>query len=98
MRAPAPGFTLLEVLVALVIVGTALAACLRAIGSLTQNSSDLRVAMMATWSADARMTFLTWGIMQRGPGPSPANVPSITANTPECELKYRCWIQLVDVC
>ncbi|MFM7760699.1 MAG: type II secretion system protein, partial [Burkholderiaceae bacterium] len=40
------GFTLLEVLVALVIVGTALAASLRAIGSLTQNSTDLRIAMM----------------------------------------------------
>ncbi len=53
--APA-GFTLLEVLVALVIVGTALAASLRAIGSLTQNSSDLRAAMMATWSAENRLT------------------------------------------
>jgi general secretion pathway protein I len=49
------GFTLLEVLVALVIVGTALAASLRAIGSLTQNSTDLRVAMMATWSAENRL-------------------------------------------
>jgi general secretion pathway protein I len=56
MRAVYPGFTLLEVLVALVIVGTALAASLRAIGSLTQNSSDLRVAMMATWSAENRLT------------------------------------------
>lgn len=51
----ATGFTLLEVLVALVIVGTALAASLRAIGSLTQNSADLRVAMMATWSAENRL-------------------------------------------
>ena len=50
------GFTLLEVLVALVIIGTALAASLRAIGSLTQNSSDLRAAMMATWSAENRLT------------------------------------------
>jgi general secretion pathway protein I len=56
MRAASPGFTLLEVLVALVIVGTALAASLRAIGSLTQNSSDLRIAMMATWSAENRLT------------------------------------------
>jgi general secretion pathway protein I len=52
------GFTLLEVLVALVIVGTALAASLRAIGSLTQNSSDLRAAMMATWSAENRLTLI----------------------------------------
>lgn len=50
------GFTLLEVLVALVIIGTALAASLRAVGSLTQNSSDLRAAMMATWSAENRLT------------------------------------------
>ena len=50
------GFTLLEVLVALVIVGTALGASLRAIGSLTQNSTELRVAMMATWSAENRLT------------------------------------------
>jgi general secretion pathway protein I len=50
------GFTLLEVLVALVIVGTALGASLRAIGSLTQNSSDLRASMMATWSAENRLS------------------------------------------
>ncbi len=55
MRTRKDGFTLLEVLVALVIVGTALAASLRAIGSLTQNSTDLRVAMMATWSAENRL-------------------------------------------
>jgi len=49
------GFTLLEVLVALVIVGTALGASLRAVGSLTQNSDGLRSAMMATWSAENRL-------------------------------------------
>jgi general secretion pathway protein I len=49
------GFTLLEVMVALVIVGTALGASLRAIGSLTQNSNDLRASMMATWSAENRL-------------------------------------------
>ena len=50
------GFTLLEVLVALFIVGTALGASLRAVGSLTTNSSDLRASMMATWSAENRLT------------------------------------------
>lgn len=50
------GFTLLEVLVALVIIGTALAASLRSVASLTQNSQDLRAAMMATWSAENRLT------------------------------------------
>lgn len=49
------GFTLLEVLVALVIVGTALGSSLRAIGSLTQNSNGLRASMMATWSAENRL-------------------------------------------
>ncbi|SHH40037.1 type II secretion system protein I (GspI) [Massilia sp. CF038] len=49
------GFTLLEVLVALVIVGTALGASLRAVGSLTANSAGLRAAMMATWSAENRL-------------------------------------------
>lgn len=50
------GFTLLEVLVALVIVGTALGASLRAVGSLTQNSEGLRASMMATWSAENRLS------------------------------------------
>jgi general secretion pathway protein I len=51
----ARGFTLLEVLVALVIVGTALGASIRAVGSLTANSADLRAGMMATWSAENRL-------------------------------------------
>jgi len=55
-RRRARGFTLLEVLVALVIVGTALGASLRAVGSLTQNSDGLRAAMMANWSAENRLS------------------------------------------
>ena len=51
----AKGFTLLEVLVVLVVVGTALGASLRAVGSLTQNSAGLRASMMATWSAENRL-------------------------------------------
>jgi general secretion pathway protein I len=47
---------LLEVLVALVIVATALGASIRAIGSLTENTSDLRASMMATWSAENRLS------------------------------------------
>jgi general secretion pathway protein I len=65
MRTPVPhrprGFTLLEVLVALVIVGTALGAGLRAVGSLAQNSSGLRTAMMATWSAENRLVQIRLG-------------------------------------
>lgn len=55
------GFTLLEVLVALVIVGTALSAGLRAVGSLTANSSNLRASMMATWSAENRLVQIRLG-------------------------------------
>jgi general secretion pathway protein I len=55
LQKSARGFTLLEVLVALIIVVTALGASLRAVGSLTQNSDGLRSAMMATWSAENRM-------------------------------------------
>lgn len=57
----ASGFTLLEVLVALVIVGTALAAGLRAVGSLTSNSAGLRASMMATWSAENRLVQIRLG-------------------------------------
>lgn len=61
-RAARPsGFTLLEVLVALVIVGTALAAGLRAVGSLTSNSAGLRSSMMATWSAENRLVQIRLG-------------------------------------
>jgi general secretion pathway protein I len=62
MRRLAPrGFTLLEVLVALVIVGTALGASLRAVGSLASNSDGLRTAMMATWSAENRLVQIRLG-------------------------------------
>jgi len=64
MRRPphrSQGFTLLEVLVALVIVGTALGAGLRAVGSLTANSAGLRTSMMATWSAENRLVQIVLG-------------------------------------
>lgn len=49
------GFTLLEVLVALVIVATALGASLRAIGSLTQNDEAVRKSTLAIWAAENRL-------------------------------------------
>jgi general secretion pathway protein I len=55
------GFTLLEVLVALVIVGTVLGASLRAVASLAQNSSRLRATMMANWSAENRLAQIRLG-------------------------------------
>jgi general secretion pathway protein I len=85
MRSPARqhGFTLLEVLVALVIVGTALGASLRAVGSLTQNSDGLRASMMATWSAENRLVQLNLA----------KTFPAIGKQTFECpqgDLKLMC--------
>ena len=84
----AAGFTLLEVLVALVIVGTALAASLRAIGSLTQNSSDLRSAMMATWSAENRLTQIR--LAHEWPSIGKREFPC-----PQGELPFRCDEQIL---
>jgi general secretion pathway protein I len=78
------GFTLLEVLVALVVVGTALGASLRAIGSLTTNSSGLRSSMMATWSAENRLAQIR---LERGP------LPALGRRSFECpqgELQLTC--------
>jgi len=77
------GFTLLEVLVALVIVGTALGASLRAIGSLTQNSSDLRAATMATWSAENRLAQIR--LAREWPA-----LGQRTFNCPQGELQLIC--------
>lgn len=77
------GFTLLEVLVALVIVGTALGASLRAVGSLTQNSNGLRAAMMATWSAENRLTQIRLG--HEWPG-----IGNRSFDCSQGELQLRC--------
>jgi general secretion pathway protein I len=79
----AAGFTLLEVLVALVIVGTALGASLRAVGSLSSNSAGLRTAMMATWSAENRLVQIRLG----------REFPSVGKRSFECpqgDLKLVC--------
>jgi general secretion pathway protein I len=77
------GFTLLEVLVALVIVGTALGASLRAVGSLTQNSNGLRASMMATWSAENRLTQIRLGREWPPLGRR-------SSNCPQAELQLVC--------
>ncbi|MRV75736.1 type II secretion system protein GspI [Duganella sp. FT92W] len=78
-----PGFTLLEVLVALMIVGTALGASLRAIGSLTQNSDGLRATMMATWSAENRLVEVR--LAKRFPPLGKSNF-----DCPQGDLKLTC--------
>lgn len=77
------GFTLLEVLVALVIVGTALGASLRAVGSLTQNSNALRASMMAAWSAENRLTQIRLEKMYPPLGKS-------SQDCPQAELQLVC--------
>ena len=52
MRTRSEGFTLIEVLVALVIVAVALAAGLRAAGALTNNAQRLDDVITAQWCAD----------------------------------------------
>ena len=51
-RRAARGFTMIEVLVALAIVAIALAASLRAVGSLAASEADLHDRLLAGWSAD----------------------------------------------
>lgn len=74
---------MLEVLVALVIVGTALGASLRAVGSLTQNSNALRSAMMATWSAENRLSQIRLERLYPPLGKS-------SQDCPQAELKLVC--------
>ncbi|MBU6504978.1 MAG: type II secretion system minor pseudopilin GspI [Betaproteobacteria bacterium] len=52
MNERAAGFTLIEVLVALFVMGVALAAGMRALGVVTQASNDLTPRLAAQWSAD----------------------------------------------
>jgi len=46
------GFTMIEVLVALAIIAVALAASLRAVGSLATGEAELHRRLLAGWSAD----------------------------------------------
>ena len=52
------GFTLIEVVVALAIVATALLACLRAMGTMTQSGRDLDLRLLAQLSAQNRIAVL----------------------------------------
>lgn len=52
------GFTMIEVLVALAIIGVALAASIRAVGSLAMGEADLHRRLLAGWSADNELAQL----------------------------------------
>lgn len=49
------GFTLLEVLVALAIVVTALGASIKAMGGLLQTGQHMQASILATWAGENRM-------------------------------------------
>ena len=51
----APGFTLIEVLVALAIVAVALLAGLRAVGTMAQTGAELKLRLLAQISAENRI-------------------------------------------
>jgi general secretion pathway protein I len=82
------GFTLIEVLVALGIVAVALAAGVRATGSLTRNSerqSDLLLAQLCAENALANVRLSR-------------QMPAVGDNTSQCEqagriLSVRLWVQ-----
>jgi len=78
---------LLEVLVALAIVATALGACLRAIGSLTVNSESLRTSTLAAWSAENRLV----QIRLNGAAPAPGER---SFSCPQAELQLICTEQV----
>jgi len=59
--AAAAGFTLVEVMVALVIVAVSLAAGVKAAGALTDNASRLREMSAAQWCAENQLTELRLG-------------------------------------
>ena len=72
------GFTLIEVLVALTIVGVALGAAMRAMGSMTQASHDLRLRMLANWSAENHLAGLRLDKRWPAPGTRTVSCPQGT--------------------
>lgn len=65
-----PGFTLVEVLVALAVVAVALSAGLRAAGSVTDNAGRLADVSAAQWCADNQLVELRLGRRFPGTGDS----------------------------
>ncbi|RCS56815.1 type II secretion system minor pseudopilin GspI [Parvibium lacunae] len=59
------GFTLIEVLVALLLVGTVLTVAMQSSGALINNMSDLRLRQYALWSAQNRL--VEWQIQRLWP-------------------------------
>lgn len=77
------GFTLIEVLVALTIVGVAMIATLRAAGNLTRNTDALRMRTLASVSAENRLVQMR--LMQEFPP-----IGQRTADCSQGELNLIC--------
>lgn len=58
MRSSEPGFTLVEVLIALAIVAVALGAAIRATGAIASNDAALRAKALAVVAAENHLTWL----------------------------------------
>lgn len=75
LRPVARGFTLLEVLVALVIVGVALGAAMRGALALTGNAEDSRRMLLATLTAENRLLELRLARAQLAVGQTVTDCP-----------------------
>ena len=87
MNRPTHGFTLLETLVALSIIGLALVSAMRAVGSTASAAASLREHTLATWVAENRLAEIrALGLW-----------PSIGENTGSSEMggKTYAWVQRV---
>jgi general secretion pathway protein I len=80
---PARGFTLLEVLVALVIIGVALAAAMRGAMALVGASEDTRLKLLATLAAENRLLELRLARQRLEPG-------QLEVDCPEGGVTFRC--------
>ncbi|CAN5254018.1 GspI family T2SS minor pseudopilin variant XcpV [soil metagenome] len=71
----ARGFTLVEVLVALVIVGVTLSAAIRATTGMIRNNEALRLKLFAEWSAENRLVELRASGLYPAVGTTEFNCP-----------------------
>ncbi len=81
------GFTLIEVLVAVFIIGITLISGLRALSSLTQTSYDIDQRTLALWSAD---NILLEQKIQR----TPFNVGEEIRDCPQGRFAFQCVIKV----
>jgi general secretion pathway protein I len=79
------GFTLIEILVALVIVSVSLMAALGAVGTLTDSAAGLRLRTLALWSAENRLSMIRVEIDREWPP-----LGKRSSDCPQGSLKLRC--------